>query len=510
MSNHTYDEFPYLCLIRPDIHPAQLATLVALFKGVPPSLETCRVLELGCGNGINLITIAQSLPHATCLGIDYSAQQVNDGKKIIQEIGLQNITIQCLDILDFDDTFGVFDYILIHGVYSWVPEPVQKKLFSICQHHLAPQGIAYLSYNTYPGWHLNYITREMLRYAHTQQFDNTRDIHPLASQQLLNLAIALNEGTQDAYALVFQEQGARLLKKDAENYLRHDLLEEANHPIYFYQFLERLKAYQLDYVTDIKFRDFLRESQAELLQSSYVQEQLFTDFFAKEQYLDFFFGRKLRMSIICHQGISIHRQLESESVFQFHITSTPKLQRYDSRTMRVHFPISQVAVHHLTQIYPRDIFFEDLLSYVWTDLSLTKEEFREIFAHELLNLYYAELIELKIYSSQPLITQFSDYPTVSPLARWQASQGQTTIVNLLGQTGQLDAFTCHLLPHLNGKNNRQTLLEIMSDFVIKNNIFLEEHNVPFDQLSKQDRNRILDLYLEETLAIISKYALLVG
>jgi len=91
MDTHTYDEFPYRCVIRPDIQPNQLATLATLFNLQPPAVPTSRILELGCGNGINLIAIAQSFPQAHCVGIDYSAQQIADGQRLIEEIGLSNI-----------------------------------------------------------------------------------------------------------------------------------------------------------------------------------------------------------------------------------------------------------------------------------------------------------------------------------------------------------------------------------------------------------------------------------
>ena len=508
MPHHTYDEFPYLCLIRPDIHPAQLATLTALFTESPPLLDPCRILELGCGNGIKLIAIAQSLPRATCLGIDYSAKQIEDGQKIIQETGLNNITLQHLNILEFDDSFGLFDYILIHGVYSWVPKQVRDKLLSICHHHLAPRGIAYLSYNTYPGWYCNRITREMLQYYHQQQFKSTAPIDVSASQQLLELATILNKDTRDAYTFVLEEQHSRLLQHDVENYLRHDLLEEVNHPFYFYQFLEHIKAYKLDYVTDVKFRDLLRESQHHLLSASPLHTHLFTDFFTQEQYLDFFFGRKLRMSVICHQGMSISRRLDSTRLTKFYLAATPQLRRYAKD--KISSPLIQVAIHHLTEIYPHDIFFKDLLNHVCTHLSLTQGEWTLTLASDLLDLYCSELIELKIYPSQPFMTQLSTFPMVSPLARWQACHGHTTIVNLLGQIGQLDAFTCQLLPHLNGKNDYATLLKIVAELVTKNSICLEEPNIALDQLPEQEREHILSLYLENVLAIISRYALLVG
>jgi len=511
---HTYDDFPYLCLIRPDIQASQLATLATLFNLQPPLVTTARILELGCGNGMNLIVTAQSLPQTTCLGIDYSARQIADGQKIIKDLGLSNITLRHLDILEFDEAFGTFDYIIIHGVYSWVAQPVQTKLLNICQSQLTPQGLSYISYNTYPGWHLTHIARDLLRYFHAQQFQDARAVHPSSTLELWQLVVALNRENHDAYSLFLQEQGYRLQQKDTENYLRHDLLEDFNQPCYFYQFLEQIHQHHLEYVTDVKFRDFLPTSP--LLQTP-IAQQLFTDFFAQEQYLDFFFGRKLRMSLICHQGQPVKRQLEPNLLSCCYLTASlqPQSQlgifrKANGKPIIIETPATQIAVLYLTTSYPHNILFENLVNYVKLQLPATS---KQLLASELLNLYYAGVIELNTYPTHWLTTTISDYPTVSPLARWQADHGQTTVANLLGQIGQLDDFTCQLLPHLNGKHNHQALLKIMDELVIKNNLTClleDEQEVSFKQLASKPRQQILNFYLEATLATIAKSALLVA
>lgn len=517
MHTHTYDEFPYLCLIRPDIHPSNLATLATLFNLQPPPVETGRILELGCGNGINLIATAQSLPQAQCLGIDYSVRQIADGQQIIDEVGLSNVTLKSLDILEFDERFGIFDYIVIHGVYSWVAEKVQEKLLSICQQHLSPKGIAYISYNTYPAWHINQIMRDMMQFYHVQQF-NDLTVRPLETKQLLKFAVEVNQNNHDAYSILLQEQLERLLKSDADNYLRHDLLESENNPIYFYQFVERARQHQLEYVTDVKFRD-TSQSLIEII------EQLFKGtWVAHEQYLDFLLNRKLRMTLLCRQGITVNRQLDSQLLPRFYLAATPFLQQFNiysheatnlpfpnGKAISITEPLTKAVLAHLINIYPCNIAFEELFNPASTFIEEPTDELKQTLATELLSLYRAEVISLNVHPTQSFTTTIRDYPTISPLARWQASQGQTIIVNLLGQLGQLDEFICQLLPHLNGENNREALLKIMAGLVKELNLTFKwsEQEIPVNQLSEIELHDILHSYLDETLPIIAKNALLI-
>ena len=121
--------------------------------------------------GANLMPMAQDLPDCEFVGIDLSLKQIEEGQAAIKELGLTNIKLRHLSIVDVDDSFGKFDYIICHGVYSWVPHDVQEKILEIGRDHLTPNGVMYVSYNTYPGWHLRGVVREMMRY-HVADFDS--------------------------------------------------------------------------------------------------------------------------------------------------------------------------------------------------------------------------------------------------------------------------------------------------------------------------------------------------
>src|SRR5262249_7938955 len=156
----SYDEVPYGSNIFSYSHPDRLATVAALLGMKPPVVDASRVLELGCGTGANLIAMALTLPRSRLVGIDLSPRQIATGQEVVQAVGLANVELRALSLMDVDEQFGQFDYILCHGVYSWVPEQVQDQILTICTRNLAPDGVTYVSYNTYPGWHMRGMVRE--------------------------------------------------------------------------------------------------------------------------------------------------------------------------------------------------------------------------------------------------------------------------------------------------------------------------------------------------------------
>ena len=105
---------------------------------MPRRSNRCRVLELGCTDGGNLLPMAATLPRSSFLGIDLSGRQIAAGQKMIERLGLENVELRQMDIADVGEDFGTFDYIICHGVYSWVPPPVQDKILEICARRLAP------------------------------------------------------------------------------------------------------------------------------------------------------------------------------------------------------------------------------------------------------------------------------------------------------------------------------------------------------------------------------------
>jgi SAM-dependent methyltransferase len=162
-----YDSYPF-----PQSSPERLATIATLMGMQPGKLEKCRVLELGCSSGGNIIPLADRFANSNFVGIDASVKAIEKGQATIVATGLTNIELRQADILNVDASYGQFDFIIIHGVYSWVPAHVQKKILEIFAERLTENGVAYVSYNTYPGWHFRGMIRDVMAY-HAKFFDTS-------------------------------------------------------------------------------------------------------------------------------------------------------------------------------------------------------------------------------------------------------------------------------------------------------------------------------------------------
>lgn len=166
MNTHKqYDEYQY-------ISKAFSFTAANYIQGISKiyGLDTvdsrkCRVLELGCSFGGNIISQALYNPESEYIGIDLSKVQIEKGQEYINKMGLKNIKLYHKNIMDIDESFGKFDYIIVHGVFSWVPNIVKEKILEIFKNNLSEKGIAFISYNVKPGWAISTVIRDIMLYT---------------------------------------------------------------------------------------------------------------------------------------------------------------------------------------------------------------------------------------------------------------------------------------------------------------------------------------------------------
>jgi len=169
----SYDDVPYPDFVHPKTNPDCIHAIARLLGMPPTDVARGRVLELACGQGGNLISLASCFPDAEFLGIDLSARHIEAGRDRITRLGIPNIKLETLSITDLSDDVGEFNTIIAQGVYSWVPDDVREAILTICHKHLAPHGVAFIGYNTYPGWHQKQMVREMMQY-HTLGIENAQ------------------------------------------------------------------------------------------------------------------------------------------------------------------------------------------------------------------------------------------------------------------------------------------------------------------------------------------------
>ncbi len=296
-------------------HPDRLAALASLFGMRPASVEKCRVLELGCGDGSNLIPMAFGLPESSFLGVDNAVRPLQRGRTIIAELGLRNIVLEQADITEIAPRLGRFDYIVCHGVFSWVPEEVRRGILAICRNHLADQGVAYISYNAYPGWHLRQMVREMMLYHAGALEDHVKKI---AQARALIEFLAQAQPRSSLLRALLEEELRQIDGRKAEA-IFHDELAAVNQPFYFHEFMALASAHGLRYLAEADFADMLggRFPQP-------VREKLHAispDLHAKEQYLDFLKCRRFRQTLLCREEVRLTRELSPARMKDFFISA---------------------------------------------------------------------------------------------------------------------------------------------------------------------------------------------
>lgn len=243
----SYDKVPYTMHSFPQLNPSSLAAIGKLFGLQPADPGHCRVLELGCGHGLTPIALAQIYPESEFVGIDLSSKQIEHGKQIVDGAGLKKVQLESMSITDPRlETFGSFDYILCHGVYSWVPAEVQQSILRICAAQLRPHGIALISYNTYPGWGGMQMVRDIALDMADRREDPIDQVR--LSAQFIGLVASVASQNKDRPDAALLKRMAQKFARGPASYLLHEFMEEHNSPCYFRDFMERAKQEGLQFV----------------------------------------------------------------------------------------------------------------------------------------------------------------------------------------------------------------------------------------------------------------------
>ena len=294
-----YSELGYKSMPFPYTTPATLEAYAALVGISAPNPKTARVLELGATYGGNIISQALFNPDATFVGIELSQEQVEKGNEVIANAGLTNVSLVQSDIASIGSEIGTFDYIIAHGVYSWVDDGVKDALLRLIDEHLAEDGIAYISYNTYPGWHtmdevrqlMMFSNRDKAQFNHKEKVLHGKTIGSIVGSQILKYDNLKERNSKFLGAL------RSVMQKD-EYYVGHDHLEPNNDPVYFYQFNDHLEAHNLAYLCDADLTlSMVRSFDADIADT--LDKLALNYHVAQEQYLDFMLDTTFRKSIIC-------------------------------------------------------------------------------------------------------------------------------------------------------------------------------------------------------------------
>jgi methyltransferase-like protein/2-polyprenyl-3-methyl-5-hydroxy-6-metoxy-1,4-benzoquinol methylase len=485
----SYDHIPYPSLPYAQTHPDNLATVATLLGVDPPSVGCCRLLELGCASGGNLIPMAYGLPNSEFVGVDSSSIQIAQGQTKIESLRLTNIDLNCLDIMEVDAQFGQFDYIIAHGVYSWVVPQVQDRILEICRKHLAPTGIAYISYNTYPNWGILGTFRDMMLY-HTRHLADPK-MRAKQARDLLYFFAEATSASNSAYSDLLKNY-SRIMKEKTETFpngdslFLHDELEEVNDPVYFHQFVGRAMSHDLQYLAEAEFstsfaNKFSREVAETLVQISKSSIEF-------EQYLDFLTNRSFRQTLLCHREIPLTRELNPERLMNLyfsssarpvsssptiHKTSIERFRAPNKATLSTDHPLTKSAILFLAEVWPQTVSFKALLAEAFSRLGLGPIT-DDVYSTQDVLYLRTNLLKAHSYSSQLMklhtnpsefTLKISERPVASAVARYQVRHAASIVTNCRHERVRLSKFNNYLLRFLDGNHDRTDLLKALEQLV---------------------------------------------
>jgi 2-polyprenyl-3-methyl-5-hydroxy-6-metoxy-1,4-benzoquinol methylase len=285
-------------------HPLQLAAISQLKGHLAPNPWTARILEVGCATGGNLNPIASSLPEAECVGIDPFQAQIEVARQRASDMGLERVTYLPIGVEDIDSIDGSFDYIICHGLFSWVDQETQEATLKLCAERLTPNGLAYISFNTHPGWHINQSTRELMRWRGRHLRENETYIE--GARKVLDLFSRYSTDLGNSSPKKIFESAHLSLSKQPDFYLAHEYMLEHNTPLYFHEFISKLAAHSLCHLSD----GLLNTELASLGIGHMLQNELASlspTPLCFHQYLDFIYNRTIRRTILTRASADVHR-----------------------------------------------------------------------------------------------------------------------------------------------------------------------------------------------------------
>lgn len=298
---NSYDDLMYESGAFPQTAINNLEARARMMGLKPAAAAKAKVLELGCSMGGNIITQALYYPDAEFVGIDLSGRQVAQGNAIIEKMGLENVRLEEKDILTIDESFGKFDYIIVHGIWSWVPDAVKDKIFSICRNNLTEHGIAYISYNVYPGWKRQEQLREIMYFAGRDVLEEPLEARTRKGLDALKALAEILENDKGLGGGGKLPAMQKILNHNTY-YVAHEYMEIFNDPIYVNSFIEWANRHRLAYIGDTDLHASFVSWMAE-----HTQERILAlaggDYIAKEFYSDILSDRQFRRSLLCREEV---------------------------------------------------------------------------------------------------------------------------------------------------------------------------------------------------------------
>jgi 2-polyprenyl-3-methyl-5-hydroxy-6-metoxy-1,4-benzoquinol methylase len=455
-----YDTVAYAAQANAQSHPRHLATVATLLGLSPRSVESARVLEVGCSDGANLLPMAASLPGARFTGCDISGQAIAAARRSAGELGIGNVEFVQADLATLGNGGEPFDYIIAHGVYSWVPATVRDALLALARDRLHRDGVMFVSFNVYPGCHVRQAAWEMLRH-HVAHIPDPRA--RLDQARALAGLIAEPSVAQTEVDGLLRHEFAKLATQ-SDSALFHDDLGVPNDPVYFHEFVAHLARYDLTYLGETK----LSMMTAAGLTPRVQQFLSPMDRLTREQYLDFARLRRFRQSLVCRADASPSALAAHERAATMHAAASMSLVRAaaegkafaDAAAPDASGRATRRLLQWLVQEAPRVIGVQEAARWLAQHAPEDASAARPVPAL-LAEASYAGTVDLYI-EPPPLAAAVSERPVASAIVRWQAAR-QPGLTNLRHEPLRIDdPHARELLVLLDGTRTRDDVTRALA------------------------------------------------
>ncbi|MGB5831238.1 MAG: methyltransferase regulatory domain-containing protein [Thiohalocapsa sp.] len=464
-----YDELFYQSLCLPRTHPDHLAALGRLMGLDTADPEGCRVLELGCASGGNLIPMAYRLPKGTFVGVDLSVEQIAAGRCFADGLGLGNIDLRAADIANLRDGLAEFDYVIAHGVYSWVSDAVRLAMLALARRVLAPNGLFYVSFNTLPGWRLRGMLIDILQDAGRGESDAAARLSA-AQAALTRLERAL-PGLPGLSAEYLRAEIANL-RALHPTYLYFEYLAEHNRAFLFREFLTDIEGQGLRYLCDANLHRQFPATLGDTVDAALAD---LSDGADLEQWLDFVGNRNFRESLLIRDDADCDEQLSLERFaglcFSADLSPPPTLdlrdgaaaafRRADGESVDVQHPLTKALLSDLAARYPEALMLAHLLSAAQHRVQCAGgDRAGEVDAllAELFSLFARGFLRARIRPRR-LGRGIAQRPCATTLARTQVSSGQDSVATVDHGSLGVDGLAASLIGYLDGKRTLPDVVE---------------------------------------------------
>lgn len=507
----SYDELPYISAAFSETSPARLEALASFLSFTPPSSKSAKVLEIGCSYGGNLFPFAIANPQAKALGIDLSEVQINKAKELAAQMRVDNIEFKAKDICDFTDAdvsdYGKFDYIICHGVYSWVPDVVKDAILKTIKRFLSPNGVAYVSYNTYPGWKIKDTIRDFLLFGTRNIEDKTAKV--ARARELLKVLgeyakFCQKDGNASQIFVNFESMKFHIdhILTTNDSYIAHEYLEVFNNPIYFRDFADHLAKNDLAYLAEVGLEDVFQSNLGIEEFDTYIDAN-FGSRIEKEQMLDFLTNRVFRRTMIVHKELipnDFSVNIGADELCKLHISAgfNKEKDNYKNVSNTPMKPQYNWLYQVFTDVYPASVNFADVVALLKDDENAVKSAyfgFMEILA--------ANCAKLTTYERPKIIYEVGKSRLKERVRGYfeyfcTANEPVIKIADELNVSANFSQFDAFIALKFNGKNSLENIVKQTVKFARERNLeFTGKNGATIKTVSKNEYQKAAEDYVKD-------------